>query len=70
MHTDAETMYDMEITIEEYLDLAYQAKGFHYWQLIYLFKEKSEYYELMKRILPKILPHVKLNLEAFGIENE
>lgn len=67
VHTDARTIYDMDITIEEYLNLAYQAKAFHYWQLIYLFKEKSEYFELMKRFLPKMLPHVKLNLKAFGI---
>lgn len=68
--TDAEAVYDMGVTVEEYLNLADQAKGFHYWQLIYLFKQKSEYYELMNHFLPKILPHVKLNLEAFGIENK
>ncbi|MGS2764505.1 hypothetical protein [Sinomicrobium sp. M5D2P9] len=68
VHTDANTIYNMKINIKEYLTLAYQAKSFHYWQLIYLFKEKSEYYELMKRFLPKILPHIKLDLKAFGIE--
>ncbi|MBU2940389.1 hypothetical protein KO494_12655 [Lacinutrix sp. C3R15] len=69
VHTDAAAIYNMEITIEEYLNLAYQAKGFHYWQLSYLFKEKTEYHELIKRFLPKILPHVTLDLKAFEIEN-
>ncbi|CAM1368067.1 conserved hypothetical protein [Tenacibaculum sediminilitoris] len=68
VHTDANAIYNMKITIEEYLNLAYQAKALHYWQLIYLFKEKSEYFELMKRFLPKILPHIKLDLKPFGIE--
>jgi len=67
VYTEAEAVYDMGITIEEYLNLAYQAKGFHFWQLIYLFKEKTEYHELMKRFLPKILPHVTLDLKAFEI---
>ena len=67
VHTDAETMHDMKITIEEYLNLAYQAKGFHYWQLIYLFKEKVEYHAIMKQFLPKILPHVSLDLIEFNI---
>ncbi|AXT61546.1 hypothetical protein D1816_14705 [Aquimarina sp. AD10] len=68
VYTDAEAIYDMGVTVEEYLNLAYQAKGFHYWQLIYVFKEKTEYYELMKRYLPKMLPHITLDLKAFGIE--
>jgi len=68
VHTDAETIYDMKITIKEYFDLAYQAKCFHYWQLIYVLKEKSDYFELMKRFLPKIAPHIELDLSAFGIK--
>ncbi|CAL2055212.1 hypothetical protein [Tenacibaculum sp. 190524A05c] len=68
VHTNANEIYDMKINIEEYLNLCYKAKGFHYWQLIYLFKTKSEYYELMKRFLPKMLPHINLDLSDFDIE--
>jgi len=67
VHTDENAIYDMQITIEEYLNLAYKAKGFYYWQLIYLFKQKTEHYELMKRFLPKILPHIELDLKDFEI---
>ncbi len=65
---EAEELYDMNITVEQYLNLAYQAKIFNGWQHVYLFKDQSEYYELMKRFLPKILPHINLNLKEFGIE--
>lgn len=60
-------VYDMQVSVEEYLNLAYQAKGFFYWQFVYMLKEKTEHYELMKRFLPKMLPHVKLDLSEFGI---
>lgn len=68
VHTDANDIYDMNIGVEEYLKLAYLAKCFHYWQIVFLFKEKTEFYDLMKRYLPKILPHIQLNLKDFGIE--
>ncbi|MFY7672193.1 hypothetical protein ACOSP6_14000 [Tenacibaculum sp. MEBiC06402] len=68
VHTNANEVYDMKIGIEEYLKLSYKSKCFHYWQLIYLFKEKSEYFELMRQFLPKILPHVELDLTDFGIQ--
>lgn len=67
VHTDGETLHDMKLTIEEYLHLAYKAKGFHYWQLIYILKEETFYHELMKRFLPKIFPHVDLDLKKFNI---
>lgn len=67
VHDNAEAVYDMGISIEKYLDLAYKSKAFYYWQLIYLFKDKTENYELMKRFLPKMLPHIKLDLTAFGM---
>jgi hypothetical protein len=70
VHTDSKSVYNMEINIETYLNLAYQSKGFHYWQLIYLFKEKTAFYELMKRFLPRTLPHVPLNLKAFCIQDK
>lgn len=70
VHTDAESIYNMKITIEDYLNLAYLSKGFHYWQLIYLFKEKVEFHELMQRFLPKMLPHISLKLEDFNISKK
>lgn len=67
IHTSAEQVYDMKISVEEYLQLAYEAKCIHNWQLVYLFKEKTEEYEIMKRFLPKIFSHVSLDLSKFGI---
>ena len=67
VHTDANAVYDMQISIADYLNLAYQAKGFHYWQLIYIFKEKSTHYELMKRFLPNLVPHIELDLSGWNI---
>ncbi|WP_298754793.1 hypothetical protein [uncultured Psychroserpens sp.] len=64
---EARELYDMNVTVEQYLNLAYQAKIFNGWQHVYVFKSKSEFYEIMKRFLPKILPHVDLNLTEFGI---
>lgn len=67
IHTSAEQVYDMKISLEEYLQLAYEAKCIHNWQLVYLFKDKIEEYQIMKRFLPKIFSHVTLNLSKFGI---
>ena len=67
VHTDGEAIYDMKIGVDEYLNLAYQAKIFHYWQLIYVLKKQTDYFELMKRFLPVMVPHVKLDLSKFDI---
>ena len=63
-----ECLYDMQVTIDEYLNLAYQAKIFRHWQAIFLWKNEYDRFELMKRFLPLIVPHVKLDLSAFGID--
>ena len=60
-------LYDMSITFEKYLELAYKAKCFNYWNLIYCEKDKVSNYELMKRFWPKIFPHLTPDLEEFGI---
>lgn len=67
VHEPSEKIYDMKITIEQYLQLAYESKCIYHWQLVYLFKQKEESYEIMKQFLPKILPHVILDLSKFGI---
>ncbi len=67
IHTTAEKIYDMKLTIEEYLQLAYEAKCIYHWQLVYLYKNTAEEYEIMKKILPKIFSHVQLDLSKFGI---
>ena len=67
IHTTAEKVYDMQVTIEEYLQLAYEAKCLYHWQLVYIFKDKAEEYQIMKRFLPKIFSHVQLDLKDFGI---
>lgn len=64
---NAQKLYDMKIGIEEYLNLAYKAKLFNGWQLVYIHKKKTEHYELMKRFLPKLVPHLKLDLKEFSI---
>jgi len=62
-----EALYDMKVTFEQYLELAYKAKCFNYWNLTYCLKERSPSYELMKRFFPVIFPHLEPDLEEFGI---
>ena len=62
-----EALHDMKVTFEQYLELAYKAKCFNYWNLTYCLKEKSPSYELMKRFFPLIFPHLEPDLEEFGI---
>lgn len=62
-----EALYDMNVTFEQYLELAYKAKCFNYWNLTYCLKEKSPGYELMKRFFPVIFPHLEADLADFGI---
>jgi hypothetical protein len=62
-----EALYDMKVTFEQYLELAYKAKCFNYWNLTYCLKEKSPSHELMKRFFPVIFPHLEPDLEEFGI---
>lgn len=68
MNTDGHEIYDMQVTFEQYLDLAYKAKLFKDWQWIYLFKDRSEKHELMKRFFPVIFPHLEPDLGDFGIK--
>ena len=63
-----EALHDMNVTFEQYLELAYKAKCFNYWNLTYCLKEKSPGYELMKRFFPVIFPHLEADLEEFGIK--
>lgn len=67
IHTDAEKVYDMKITIDGYLQLAYEAKCIRNWQLVYLFKDKAEEHAIMKRFIPKIFGHAPLNLSGFSL---
>ena len=60
-------LYDMKINFEKYLELAYKAKCFNYWNLIYCLKDKVPNYELLRRYFPAIFPHLKPELEDFGI---
>jgi len=62
-----EVLHDMKVTFEQYLELAYKAKCFNYWNLTYCLKEKSPSYELMKRFFPVIFPHLEPDLAEFGI---
>lgn len=67
MNTEGHEIFDMGITFEKYLDLAYKAKLFKNWQWVYLLREKSPSYELMKRFFPVIFPHLEPDLSEFGI---
>lgn len=60
-------LHDMGVNFEKYLDLAYKAKCFNYWNLVYCLGDKVPNYELMKRFFPVIFPHIKPDLEEFGI---
>lgn len=62
-----EALYDMKVTFEQYLELAYKAKCFNYWNLTYCLKKESPSYELMKRFFPMIFPHLQSDLSEFGI---
>ncbi|WP_442787265.1 hypothetical protein [Flavobacterium suncheonense] len=62
-----EALHDMNVTFEQYLELAYKAKCFNYWNLTYCLKKKSPSYELMKRFFPVIFPHLEPDLAEFGI---
>lgn len=62
-----EALYDMKVTFEQYLEVAYKAKCFNYWNLTYCLKKESPSYELMKRFFPMIFPHLESDLSEFGI---
>lgn len=60
-------LYDMGIGLEKYLELAYKAKCFNYWNLIYCMKEKVHLHALMKHTWPMLFPQLTPDLEEFGI---
>jgi hypothetical protein len=60
-------VYNMNITTERYLELAYKAHCFYNWQLTYILKEKAPHFKVMKKYLPLILAHVEYDLQDFRI---
>lgn len=65
-HNRIPKVFDMKVTLLQYLDLAYKAKCFYNWQMAYINKSGMDW-EKMKRMLPKIFPHLKLDLGEFGM---
>ncbi|WP_447951947.1 hypothetical protein [Chryseobacterium koreense] len=63
-----EALHNMNVTFEQYLELAYKAKCFNYWNLIYCLKDKVPNQELMRRFFPVIFPHLEPDLADFGIK--
>lgn len=61
-------VYDMEISLEKYFELAIACKLFTNWQTAYIFQEKANNYMLLKEVLPLIFPVDTLDLSAFGID--
>jgi len=61
-------LYDMKVSFEHYLELAYKAKCFNYWNLIYCLKDKVPNQKLMRKFFPLIFPHLTPDLEDFGIK--
>ena len=68
LDSDTNRLYNMEVTVQKYLELAYKAKGFYNWQTTYLLKSKAPHYSLMKRFLPQIIEHVESDLSDFDID--
>jgi hypothetical protein len=68
----AKELIDMKIGVEKYIELAYKAKLFQGWQLVYLWRGKrrteSKEYQFMVRFLPKLVPHLQIDFKAFGID--
>jgi hypothetical protein len=46
---------DMNLTLAQYVELAYRARGFHHWQLAYL-NRNDPTFARMKFALPKMFP--------------
>lgn len=61
------TLFDMKVGLEKYLELAYKAKCFNYWNLIYCMREKVQLHALMKHTWPMLFPQLTPDLEEFGI---
>ncbi len=61
---DGGQISDMKIGCMEYLQLAYEAKLFYYWQYAYTYKD-SDHNERLKAMLPQILEFVDLDLSKF-----
>ncbi len=58
------TMDNMNVTCTEYLQLAYEAKLFYYWQYAYTFKN-SAHNKRLQNMLPEISEFVELDLSKF-----
>lgn len=66
---NAKKVYDLKIGVLNYIQLAYQAKCFYNWQYAFLFQDKENFYNKHLGImLPHLLPHLELDLSAFGID--
>lgn len=61
---DAGNIGNMKIGCMEYLQLAYEAKLFYYWQYAYTYKD-SLHNERLHKMLPEILEFVELDLSKF-----
>ncbi|MNJ90962.1 hypothetical protein D3C87_86020 [compost metagenome] len=61
---DSRNITDMKIGCMEYLQLAYEAKLFYYWQYAYVFKD-SLHNERLHKLLPEIFELVELDLSKF-----
>lgn len=65
-HNRIPKVFDMKVTIMDYLDLAYQSKAFYNWQMAYINRSGGDW-EKMRRMLPKIFPNLTLDLGRFGM---
>lgn len=66
---DRQKVYDLNVGVLEYIQLAYTAKCFYNWQYAFLFQKKGSFANDHLRImLPNILPHIELDLSKFGID--
>ncbi len=62
---DSGKIHNMKVDCIKYLELAYEAKLFYYWQYAYIFKD-GVYNERLNKTLPLIFPFVELDLLNFN----
>ncbi len=62
---EALEVYNMNVSLTKYFELAYACKVFMNWQTVYIFKSKAIHHRVMIHILPLLFPVASLDLSEF-----